>query len=150
VDQRGDNALSVAVMRNAPVRLSYFGDVHMNRVNDPDISSDNELQIAALLDLTATKLKTIQQRAEARDYRDIASALSAGIRLDVAVGAARAIYGPTFNAMASLKALTYFGDGNLQELPTDVQSALRNAAQSVRLENLPTPTVKEGITRAEF
>ena len=150
VDQRGDNTLSVVVMRNGPVRLSFFGDVQMNRVDDPDVSADNALQIAALLDLAATKLKTIQQRAEAKDYRDIASALIAGIRLERALGAARAICGTTFNAMAALKALTYFGDGNLQELPTDVQTALQNAAQSVRLENLPTLTAKPGITRAEF
>jgi hypothetical protein len=148
VDQRGDNTLSVVVMRNGPVRLSFFGDVHMNRIDDPYVCPDNELQIASLLDLAATKLKSIQHRAEAKDYRDIASALLAGIRLDVALGAARSIYGTTFNAMAALKALTYFGDGNLQELPTDVQHALRSAAHSVGLENLPTLTAKPGITRA--
>jgi len=53
----------------------------MNRVQDPDRAPDNGLQIASLLDLTATKLKTIQQRAEAKDYRDIAAAMEGGISL---------------------------------------------------------------------
>jgi predicted nucleotidyltransferase component of viral defense system len=75
VDQRGDNTLTVVVDRGGPVRLSYFGSLAMNRVHEPDLATDNGLQIASVLDLAATKLKTIQQRAEAKDYRDVDAVL---------------------------------------------------------------------------
>src|SRR6266481_7183877 len=64
IDQRGDNTLTAVVDRGGSVKVSFFGDVGMAHVNEPDVS-EHGLQIASLLDLTATKLKTIQQRAEA-------------------------------------------------------------------------------------
>lgn len=145
VDQRGDNTLTVLVDRNGPVKISFFGDVRMMRVRDPDIAPGNRLQVASLLDLTATKLKTVQQRAEAKDYLDVAAALSAGIKLSEALGAARAVYGKTFNAMTALKALTYFEDGNLGSLPSEAKTALLAAAESVALESIPLVKAKQGI-----
>jgi hypothetical protein len=150
VDQRGDNTLTVVVDRTGPVKLSFFGDVRMNHVDEPDLSPNNEVQIASLLDLTATKLKTVQQRAEAKDYRDISVALESGIVLSRAIAAARGIYGRSFNAMATLKALTYFGDGNLESLPLNTQERLRTAAESVKLEALPLISAISGITRQDF
>ena len=144
-NQRGDNTLSVVVDRSGPVKISFFGDVRMNRVQDPDRAPDNGLQIASLLDLTATKLKTIQQRAEAKDYRDIAAAMEGGISLAEALAASTAIFGKTFNVMAALKALTYFGDGNLPNLPGKMQDHLRTAAERVKLEALPQIVAKLGI-----
>ncbi len=149
VDQRGNDTLSVVVDRSGPVRLSFFGDVRMNRIQDPDIAPDNRLQVASLLDLTATKLKTIQQRAEAKDYRDIAAAFDAGIGLAEALGAATAVFGKTFNAMAALKALTYFGDGNLPSLPQTIQDRLRTSAEGLKLEALPQVVPRPGIQRQD-
>jgi len=149
VDQRGDNTLSVVADRSGPVRLSFFGDVGMNRIQDPDSAPGNRLPIASLLDLTATNLKTIQQRAEAKDYRDIAAALDAGVGLAEALGAATAIFGKTFNAIAALKALTYFGDGNLPTLPQSVQDRLGTSAETLRLEALPQVVPKPGIQRQD-
>jgi hypothetical protein len=149
IDLRGSNTLSVTVDRNGPVKLSFFGDVNMGSVEGPDISSDNHLQIASLLDLTATKLKTVQQRAEAKDYIDVASALSAGVSLADALGAAIAIYGKKFNAVAALKSLTYYQDGNLPSLPQTVRKALLEAAKQVNLESLPTKVAKPTIVRQD-
>jgi hypothetical protein len=145
VDQRGDNTLSIVVDRGGPVRISFFGDVRMNSVQPPDFISENRLQIASLLDLTATKLKTIQQRAEAKDYIDVASALENGIELPQALSAAAVIYGITFNALAALKALTYFGDGDLPSLSSTIQTRLRTAAESVRIDRLPNTVARPGI-----
>jgi hypothetical protein len=149
-NQRGDNTLSVVVDRGGPVKISFFGDVGMNRAQDPDLSEDNGLQIASLLDLTATKLKTIQHRAEAKDYRDIAAAMESGINLTEALAAATAVFGKTFNVMAALKALTYFGDGNLPSLPSKIQDHLRTAAEGVELEALPKIVAKPGIQRQDL
>lgn len=145
VDQRGNNTLTVFVDRGSLVKISFFGDVQMSRVRDPDVASGNRLQIASLLDLTATKLKTIQQRAEAKDYLDLAAALASGIELAEALGAARAVYGKVFNAIAALKALTYFEDGNLASLPGDVKERLRTAARATPLESIPVVEAKPGI-----
>ena len=111
VDQRGDNTLSVFVNE---VKLSFFGDVRMNRVHDPDVA-DNGLQVASLLDLIATKLKTIQQRAEAKDYEDLAAALGAGIKLEEALAAAIAVFGPKFNVIASAQGLDVLRRRKLEE-----------------------------------
>ncbi len=150
VDQRGDNTLSVVVERKGPVKVSFFGDLGMNSVQQPDIVIGHGLQIASLLDLLATKLKTIQQRAEAKDYLDIAAGTDAGVPLSDALGAAIAIYGKTFNAMTALKALTYFGDGNLPSLPASTQNRLRTAAQAVKLDALPQLVAKPGIMRQDL
>ena len=145
VDQRGDNTLSVLVDRQGPVKLSFFGGVNMNRVHDPDLAPDNGLQVASLLDLTATKLKTIQQRAEAKDYRDLDAALTSGIDLAEGLAAATAIFGQMFNPMTALKALTYFGDGNLPSLPEAIQNRLRRSAEELQLDTLPRLMPKLGL-----
>lgn len=145
VDQRGDNTLSIVADRNGPVVVSFFGDVQMNSVRPPDLVPDNRLRIASLLDLTATKLKTVQQRAEAKDYLDVAAALESGIGLPQALGAAIAIYGQTFNALAAIKALTYFGDGNLPSLRSDVKAFLQRSAEDVRIDALPQVQARPGI-----
>lgn len=149
VDQRGDNTLTLIVDRDGPVKLSFFGDVRMERLQDPDVARDNGLQIASLLDLTATKLKTIQQRAESKDYIDLAAALETGIALSEVLGAARAIYGKTFNAMAALKALAYFEDGNLPSLPPRVKRLLQTAAEAVTLASIPLVKATPGIALEE-
>jgi hypothetical protein len=72
------NTLTAIVGRKGPVKVSFFGGLALNRVYDPDVTEDNQIQVASLLDVTATKLSTIQQRAQARDYVDIAAIVNAG------------------------------------------------------------------------
>ena len=80
----------------------------------------------------------MQQRAEAKDYRDIDAILQDGrIDLLTALACARAIYGRTFNPQITLKALSFFGDGNLSRLPQEVQDRLAKAARDVDLDKLP-------------
>jgi Nucleotidyl transferase AbiEii toxin, Type IV TA system len=149
IDQRGDNTLTAVAERAGPVRLSFFGDLGMSHVSEPDLARDNGLQVASLLDLAATKLRTIQQRAEAKDYRDIDAVLSAGLSLADGLAAAVAIYGKAFNPLMTLKALAYFKDGNLPSLPIEIQDRLLRAASRIRLERLPNIVAKPGIVRSE-
>lgn len=145
IDQRKQNTLTVTVGSGDPVQLSFFGDVGMRSVEPPDLC-DNGVQIASLIDLAATKLKTIQQRAEMKDYVDLGAAFSHGVTLPYALAAAVAIYGRTFNPVAALKALSYYGDGNLPQLPALLQRDLSSRAQQVDLSALPYIASRPGIT----
>jgi hypothetical protein len=87
---------------------------------------------ASLLDLMGSKLKVIQQRAEKKDYLDIQKMLECGVRLDEGLAAGRVLYGKAFQPSEALKAMTYFGDGNLREIPTNIREALIKASSSVK------------------
>lgn len=93
---------------------------------------DLALLVASLQDLMATKVAVITQRAEAKDYRDLAAMIRAGTSLPEALGGARALYGTEFQPSESLRALTYFGDGNLSSLSHDDRSILVTSAAAVR------------------
>jgi hypothetical protein len=55
--------------------------------------------------------------------------------------AAHAIYGAQFNPQSTLKALSYFDDGNLHRLSEPVKVRLVKAAREVDLDSLPAITV---------
>jgi hypothetical protein len=144
-----ENTLTAIVDRNGPVKLSFFGSLGIKRVQDPDIVEENGVQIASILDLFASKLKTIQVRAEAKDYRDIVGALNAGLTLAEGLSAAVAIYGREFNGALSLKALTFFEDGDLPRLTPETRKKLLGAATSVNLKRLPLVLARPGLSPEE-
>ena len=111
------------------VAISFFGSLGFGRVSDPIRFVDNGLFAAGLFDLAAQKMTVIQQRAQAKDYLDIHKLLSEGVSLEIALGAARALY-PEFNPNISLKALSFYGD--VSGLSQDTQRDLRVAASRVR------------------
>ncbi len=90
------------------------------------------------LDLAATKVATVQARADAKDYFDIDALLRTGITLEDALGAAGAVYGSGFNPLLSLKALTYYAEGDLDTVPKTVRDRLAAAVAAVDLKRLPT------------
>jgi hypothetical protein len=102
-----------------------------------------------MLDLLASKLKTVQARAEAKDYRDIVATLNAGLTLAEGLAAAVAIYGKEFNGALSLKALTFFEDGDLPRLSSEARKKLLGAATSVDLKELPFVAPRTGLSEPE-
>jgi hypothetical protein len=77
-------------------------------------------------------------RAEAKDFLDIDALLFDGrIDLPLALAAAQGMYGAEFNPQVSLKALSFFDDGNLRTLPAAVRNRLASAVQAVDLDRLP-------------
>jgi hypothetical protein len=114
------------------VKVSFFGAVGMGRVGEPELTEDGILQVASLDDLMATKLKVILQRIEAKDYRDIAAMLSAGVSLARGLASARTMHGPAFQPSESLKALVYFEGGDLDTLTSEERATLIEAARSIR------------------
>jgi hypothetical protein len=114
------------------VKLSFFGGIDFGRVGIPQTTQDGVLQVASLDDLMATKLKVMLKRIEAKDYRDVAAMIDAGVPLDYGLGAACQLYGPSFQPSESLKALVYFEGGDLATLPADVRKTLIVASSTVR------------------
>ena len=130
----------VAAMPSGPVRVSFFGGLAIGRINDPVQTKDGILLVASIEDLLTTKLKTILDRAEAKDYRDIAAILSTGVSLEKALGAFSKIYRK--DPGLPLKAVGYFKDGDLQSLPKADQDLLR--ATRDRVHEIPEVPVTYG------
>ena len=55
---------------NSYVKVSFFGDIDFGRVGVPALTLDENLWVASLEDLLATKLKDLTQRVEVKDYFD--------------------------------------------------------------------------------
>ncbi len=140
-----ENTLTCVLDRNGPVPVSFFGGLGLNRVSNPDTARDNGVQVASLVDVAGCKMAVVQKRAEAKDYRDIAALLENGVSLPKALAAAKAIYGEQFESGTTLRALTYFADGDLPKLPVSMQDALRCAAKEVKLDELPVLVGKRGL-----
>jgi hypothetical protein len=77
----------------------------------------------------ATKLKATLDRAEVKDYRDIAAMISAGVSLSLGLSAFRQM----FNGEPAqvLRAIGYFKDGDLNTLGQSDQQLLRSARDAV-------------------
>jgi len=97
----------------ASVKLSFFGGLRFGRVGEPQ-RAENGVAVAAPLDLLATKLKTLHDRVEARDYVDIEALLRSGLKLDDGLAAAMALFGPALNPLDTAKAVGWFKDGGLE------------------------------------
>lgn len=127
VMQSAPNTLKVRV---DGVWLSLFG-VELGTVAPPEVTADIALPVASLRDLGATKMQTIVDRAEAKDYLDIAALLAAGLELSDLLGSAQVVFGSPFSPMLALKALTSFEDGDLPSLPAATRRQLVAAAAAV-------------------
>lgn len=129
--QASPNTLTLVLEREGSVKVSFFGGLTFGRVGEPVQASSIGLAVASKLDLAATKARVVVERAESKDYLDMAALLKSGIPLAEALGGARALFGDLFNPMISIKALTYFGDGDLGRLPSDVKQFLTARAGEV-------------------
>jgi hypothetical protein len=133
--QETANSLTVLVHPNVPgeeVKVSFFGSIHIGRVGEPQLTDDGVLCVASLDDLMATKVKVVLQRNEAKDYKDVAAMLGAGVSLAKALAAARKMYGPNFQPGESLKALAYFEGGDLDTLTEKERDTLTVVASGIR------------------
>jgi hypothetical protein len=128
-------------MPSGHVKVSYFGGLTLGRINDPLLTRDEVLLVASLEDLLATKLKAILDRAEAKDYRDIAAMLSVGTSLERALGAFAKMY--RSDASIPLKALGFFKDGDLPLLSKADQDLLCAARDRVRA--VPDVDLRSGL-----
>lgn len=144
--QDQENTFSVLVpygdSAHTHVKVSFFGVPDLGRVGNPDKTEDGVVQVASLDDLMATKVKVVLQRAEAKDYRDVAEMIRAGVSLPKGLSAARELFGLNFQPSESLKALVYFADGDLADLSNTDKTTLVTAVAAVR--DLPSVPMISG------
>lgn len=129
------NTLTCRVDRGGPVLVSFFGALGLGQVAPRQQARGSKVWAASLADIAGTKVAVVQQRAEAKDYRDIDALLHHGLDLATALAAGRVVYGASFNPLISLKALSYFDD--VPTLPEDVRERLRAAVAGVDPSRLP-------------
>lgn len=150
VVRSAENTLTCLVDRDGSVRVSFFGGLALNRVRDPERAAGAGILVASLLDLAATKAQVVQSRASARDYLDVDALIRLGdIPLGDVLGAAAAVFGGRFNPTLTLKALTFFGDGDLSAIPSGVRERLVAAVRAVDLDRIPTQPVRSGLLPSE-
>jgi hypothetical protein len=140
-----DTLVVLAETGSGPVRVSFFGGIRFGRVSDPALSHDGVLLIASLDDLMATKLKAILDRAEAKDYRDIAEMLRAGLSLARGLSAFRQMFAG--EPATVLRAIGYFGDGDLATLGEADRLVLTRARD--RVGDLPSVRIRHGNLSGE-
>jgi len=114
------------------VKVSLFGGLEFGRVGEPEVMPDPSIPVASALDLMATKLKVLMQRVSAKDYRDIAALISAGTDLASGLGAARQMYGPAFQPIEAMRALTWFQGGDLESLSPTEKRTLTRAVEPIQ------------------
>jgi hypothetical protein len=130
----------LAEMPAGSVKVSFFGGIGFGHVGDPLPTSDGTLLVASLEDLMATKLKATLDRAEAKDYRDIAEMISAGVSLASGLSAFKLMFGG--EPAQVLRAIGFFDDGDLNALSSADRLVLLNARD--RIGNLPRVLVSQG------
>lgn len=133
--QDADNTLSVVVpmgLEGFFANLSFFGGIAFGRVGEPRITRDRLVYVASLDDLMATKVVTLLQRVEVKDYIDIAAMISAGVSLERGLAAAALLYAPAFQPSESLKAMTYFEGEEFAEVSDDIRRVLVKAVDAIK------------------
>ncbi|OAI31744.1 hypothetical protein A1351_04655 [Methylosinus sp. R-45379] len=151
--QNERNTLTVSVSRDdEPVKLSFFGGMSNGRVGEPEKTADDVLCVASLDDLLAHKLKVIHDRAEGKDYQDIAAMLAIGQSLAHGLAAVKSLFGPAVPAMITLKALSYFDDVNESwRVTEDVKTTISSAIEQLSAQWSEAPIVSHalGCARAD-
>lgn len=120
------------------VKISFFGGLTFGRLAQPRRTPDAVMNVASPDDLLAHKLKTVLQRVETKDYLDVDALLHNGLSLSSGLAGARLLF-PAFAPQECLKALTYFQDEALRDLPRDLEERLLSAVKNVR--SIPTLTL---------
>lgn len=135
--QKSANTLTCALDLGGEVLVSFFGGLKIRSIQSPDRADGPGIFVASLLDLAATKAAVVQARPSAKDYLDLNALLQAAVPLESALGAAQAVYGAEFNPLLTLKALTFFEEGDLDKVPVEVRRNLAAAVAAVDLSSLP-------------
>lgn len=131
------NTLACQIGDKEPVNVSFFGLPWLKQIRPHMLDAASGVRLASLIDLAGTKMHTVQQRAEVKDYLDIDALLQSGLSLGMMLSAATYLFGAQFNPVLTLKALTYFEEGNVLMLPQDARNRLRMHVRETHGRDLP-------------
>ena len=135
ITQQMDNSLSFKTINN--VKFSFFGNIEFVKLAGKIQSDDGILQLADLKSLLITKLKATCDRAEYKDYKDIAEILKTKCAsLEEGLCGVRQYFGDKFPLLQVLKGLAYFNDGDLYRLSNDDKAILLNAIKNIDMGQL--------------
>lgn len=129
VQEAKDTLVVRAAMPAGAVKLSFFGGLNCGRLAPPLLTADRVMLVASRQDLLATKLKAILDRAEAKDYRDIAALLASGESLPRSLAGFSKMFGR--DPALPLRAIGFFEDGDLATVPEADRRVLRAARDAV-------------------
>jgi len=125
------HVLLAAVPRSRQeVKVSFFGGLRIGRVGAPELSDDGVILVASVRDLLATKLKTLFDRVEPKDYLDIAEILARGGDLLQGLSDAGALFGKSFSPAECLRILCWFGEPGLDSLPAGCRRTLESSVKT--------------------
>jgi hypothetical protein len=145
VHRKRDNLEAFVERRGTTVKVAFFGGMeNLKRVQDPRYPIGSRVQVASLVDLAGMKMRVIQMRGSWKDYVDIHALVSHGVDVPTALAAAQAI-DSRFNPVTSIRALQFYGDGNLNRVPLEMQQDLTRWAQAVDLAELPSLSSRRGL-----
>ena len=120
------------------IALSYSGGLGLGQVAPTETVAGPCFKVAALIDVAGRKAAVVAQRAELRDYLDIHALLTtARLTLAEMLAAAAIIYGPQFDPLVALKAISYLDDPALDALPSQVRDNLVDAVRTTDPRRLP-------------
>lgn len=149
VIRRALDTLTCIVDRGGIVRVSFSGGGVRRHVEDPEFAEPPGIMVASMADLAATTVQAVQSSSRAQAYLDVDALLRlGGISLSEALGAATAVYGDRFKPMPTLKALTFFGGGDLHKVPKSVCERLARAVEGVDPDNIPRLASRPGLRPA--
>lgn len=132
LDSRTDTLVLSVDVSGDPVKLSFFGGIDTGCLAEPDRTEDGVALVASLDDLFAHKLKVIHDRAEGKDYQDIAELLRSGLSLARGLAGLQALFGPSVPPMVTIKALTHFADLNEPwRVPADLRAIIVDAVRAL-------------------
>jgi hypothetical protein len=141
LQDKPDTLVMLAEMPSGAVKISFFGGISIGHINEPLETSDGTLRVASLEDLMATKLKALLDRAEVKDYQDIAKMISSGVSLPVGLSAFKQMF--KGEPAQVLRAIGYFDDGDVRTLSAEDRKILCDARD--RVSQLPDVRVKSGV-----
>lgn len=136
---RTPGSITLIVHAPEPVKFQFFWDLPLSRAGTPDLLEPPGILVASPCDLLATKLKVLQDRAEKKDYLDIAQFLLHGYDLADGLSAATVVYRNRFNPAVSLRAAVSFADGDLPNLPKSCCRVLEQAVAKFWQSNRELP-----------
>jgi hypothetical protein len=146
VHRKRDNLEAFVACGSGTVKVAFFGGMsNLRRVQDPRRPVGSRVQVASLIDLAGMTMRVIQMRGSWKDYVDIHALASNGVDVSTALAARRAI-DSRFNPEISVRALQFYGDGNLSRVPIGMQQDLIRWAQAVDLAQLPDLHSRRGLT----